>query len=165
VRIIVYKLTDVNLMRKACSFTMNHRADSNVSLRDMYNCRHSPMRTQLFVVLMYEIPTSASVHLVRHSAVGQQHYVGSNRPDRGSKVKADRDTPVDHMMILNAQHLEEMSWDRLCGKAERATKEVMLEIKYAVGLVDEDLADKMVPRCKFLGRCLENKPCGVTLCS
>lgn len=160
-RIEVKKVTDESLMREACEFTMFNKFASKQTLETMYKCRHSPMRTQIFVVKMYAIPTSASVHFVRHSAVGQQHYVTSNRPDRnkGGYEGVSRDTPIDHMMILNAQHLEEIAWRRLCKKAEKPTREVMEAIRSAVMLVDEELASRMVPHCVYLGRCDEENPC------
>lgn len=144
----------------ANSFTMRNEKESKQKLEAAYKHRHSPMRTQLFVVRMYAIPSFVSVHLVRHSAVGQQHYVGSNRVDLGGDPVADRYTPVDHMMVLNAQHLEEMAWDRLCKKSSPETRKVMQHIAEQTLLVDPDLANKMVPRCVYLGRCDEYKPCG-----
>lgn len=158
-RITVEKLTNERLLREANEFTMNHRRTSTQTLDSAYEHRHSPIRTQIFVVRMYGIPTATSVHLVRHAAVGQQHYVGSNRADLGGDDNANRHTPVDHMMILNAQHLEEMAWDRLCRKSSEETQFVLKLIRQAVKEVDQELAKKMVPRCLFLNRCIEAKPC------
>lgn len=163
-RITVEKLTTPDLLREANDFTRMHQGDpSEQTLQSAYAQRHSPMRTQLFVVRMYQIPTMVSVHLVRHAAVGQLHYVGSNREDRGKKKKGKkvhRYTPVDHMMIVNAQHLEEMAWDRLCSKASPETQVVMQGIKEEVEWEDANLADLMIPRCQYLNRCIEAKPCG-----
>lgn len=158
--ITVEKLTDVGLMQEACEFTMNHKGSSSISLENIYQCEHSPMRTQLFIIRMYGIPAYVSTHLVRHSAVGQQHYVGSHREDRGGAVGADRYTPVDHMMVLNAQHLVDMSHQRLCFKASSDTTQVMMKIAEGVADVDPDLNGVMVPKCHYLDRCPELKSCG-----
>ena len=155
-KIFVEKLTDVNLMREACSFTINR--DSNMSLEKIYKCEHSPMRTQIFIVKMYDIPTFVSVHFVRHK-IGVEHWVKSNRDDRGGEI-ADRDTPVNHMMMLNAETLITMARKRLCYKAHKMTTVVMNEIKREVNKVDPDLAKTMVKNCLYRNGCNEVKPCG-----
>lgn len=85
-RVEVTKLTDIDLMREACDATRKVGTDSfrpsTMSLKRMYQCEHSPARTQLFKIRLEGIPTFVSVHLVRHSATGQQHFVESNRDDR-----------------------------------------------------------------------------------
>lgn len=168
-RVVVEKITNTDDMREACNFTMMNKQSSQMSLETMYSCRHSPMRTQLFKVKMYDIPTSASVHFVRHAAVGQLHFVGTNRPDRRTPdgiaitdlttLDEWRSLPVDHMMWLNAQHLQEMSWDRLCVDAEEPTRKVMRAIKMEMKEVDGSLAALMVPKCNYLGRCEGLNPC------
>ena len=75
-RIEVDKVTTESLMKRACRMTI--RGESNVSLEKMYRCEHSPIRTQLFWIEMYDIPTFVSVHLVRHK-YGVEHFVCSNR--------------------------------------------------------------------------------------
>lgn len=157
--VTVEKLTDVELMREANEFTMRHEKKSKQTLERGYFHRHSPIRTQLFIVRMYNIPSFVSTHLVRHSATGQQHYVSSNRGDLGGDDSADRYTPVHHMMILNAQHLEEMSWARLCVKSSLLTRKVWKMVRDAVAVEDRDLAERMVPECVYLGRCHQPNPC------
>lgn len=160
-KVTAYKLTGEGLAQRACSFT-NHMKSSNISLEKLYHCEHSPMRTQLFWVEMYGIPTFVSVHLVRHSQ-GVTHYVESNRDDRGGVDKVDRLTPVNHAMLCNAQALINMSRKRLCAKAHAKTQEVMYQIKEAVSEVDDDLARYMVTECVYRGgQCYELKPCGRT---
>lgn len=169
-KITAQKLTNIALLREANEFTTKHTKTSNMSLETAYEMSHSPIRTQLWVIRMYDIPSATSVHLVRHAAVGQQHYVSSARPDLGYvEFKHEmmtheewRNTPVDHMMILNSQHLEEISWDRLCKKSSSETQRVMHLIRQAVKESDQALAAVMVPRCLYLGRCKEGKrSCGL----
>ena len=159
-KVTVQKITDEELMKEACNFTMGHRLESKMSLEKIYQCKHSPLRTQLFIIRMYGIPSFVSTHLVRHSATGQLHYVGTNREDRGGSREADRYTPVDHMMILNAQHLIDMSHQRLCFQAHTDTTKVMMEIRNGISLVDIELSDKMVPKCIAHRGCDELVSCG-----
>jgi len=107
---------------------------------------------------MIGIPTFVSTHLVRHS-IGVTHYVESNRDDRGGQ-DVDRNTPVNHAMLINAQALMAMARKRLCGNAHRETVKVMIAIKNAVREVDPDLAQAMVPDCVYRGSCYELNSCG-----
>ena len=158
--ITVTKLTDVDLLRKACDATRHPgQTPSSATLAKMYQCRHSPIRTQLFWVEMQGIPTFVSVHLVRHAATGQVHFVESNRDDRGGDETVNRLTPVNHSMLLNAEHLMVMAEKRLCFASHKTTVGVMNRLRNAVRRVDPDLADAMVPQCVRLGYCPELKPC------
>ena len=158
IRISVTKLIDASLMRKACSFTMGGKV-SNAALDLMYLAEHSPIRTQVFWVEMINIPTFVSVHMVRHK-IGVEHFVKSNRDDRGGDGKEDRDTPVCHAMFINAQALIFMSRMRLCQKAHATTIRVWRMVKDAVWEADPALAQHMVPNCEYRGRCTEMKSCG-----
>ena len=157
-RIISSKLTGTGLMQKACSFTIDK--ESKATLADMYRCEHSPIRTQIFCVEMYNIPTFVSVHLVRHN-VGVSHFVKSNREDRpGYTGDTGRDHPVNHMMIVNAQALINMSRKRLCRKSHDKTIEVWEHVKDSLQGVDPDLCKRMVKDCEYRNGCYEKKPCG-----
>ena len=156
--ICVKKLTDIELMRMACEMTF--RGKSNVSLFKMYKAEHSPIRTQIFWVEMLDIPTFASVHFTRHK-IGVEHFVLTNREDRGGDKDADRNTPVNHGMIVNAQALINMSRVRLCNKAHVKVREIMNNIRDEVAKVDHDLAEHMVKNCMYRGECPELIPCYV----
>jgi hypothetical protein len=154
--VVVTKITDKNLMQKACSYTIN--AESTMTLQKIYQCEHSPMRTQMFTIEMIGIPTFVSVHFVRHK-IGVEHFVKSNRDDRGG-VEADRNTPVNHLIFCNAEALVTMAKKRLCLKAHSETVAVMRAIKSEVASVDPDLWSYMVPQCKYRNGCNELKTCG-----
>lgn len=157
-QITIRKLTDVDLLREAAGLTIN--ADSGLTLGKAYQCEHSPMRTQMFWIVMEDIPTFVSVHLVRHK-IGVEHFVKSNRRDRGGNDEITRMTPVNHGMLINAQALIEMARKRLCYQASLETRRVMEEIKAAMWNVDEALSTKMVSNCTYRGGyCPELKPCG-----
>lgn len=159
-KISIEKLTDITLLRRACESTMQAGKTSSISLDSMYRCEHSPIRTQLFWLEMDELPTFVSVHCVRHK-IGIDHFVRSNRPDRGGDGKADRETPIMHSALVNAEALIAMAKKRLCYQAHEATRDAMIAIRDAVELVDPALARYMVPQCVYRGGvCPELKPCG-----
>ena len=156
----IEKLTDINLVIKACNSTF--RGKSKITLDKMYKCEHSPMRTQMFWVEMIDIPTFVSVHFVRHK-VWTEHFILSNRDDRGGpgNNNVTRLTPVNHSMWLNAEALINMSKKRLCNQSSIETIEVMELIRDKVGIIDSELKKYMVPQCVYRnGICPELHPCG-----
>lgn len=162
-KIYAEKITTIADAHLAIEATMRAGFVSQCTLDQLYRWEHSPSRTQLFWVVMENIPTKVSVHFVRHAAVGQQHYVMSNREDRGSAGddEVTRNSPVNHRMLLNAQHLIDMSRKRLCFQAMKETHDVMMKIAYAIETVDPDLVKYMMPNCVYRGGyCCEPKPCG-----
>lgn len=152
----VEEMTSVLDARLACSFTMGGK-ESFVTKEDMAYCEHSPLRTMEFWVLMRDIPTFVSVHLVRHK-IGVEHFVKSNRADRGGNGKEDRFTPVDHAMKINAQALIAFARKRLCAKASLETRKVMWAVRQ---MVPEWLRPYLVSECIYRGGwCHERKSCG-----
>lgn len=79
-KITVTKLTDIELLHKANSFTTGK--ESHMSLAKAYASGHSNIRTQLFFLELRDIPAFVVGHLVRH--VHAQPYVQSKRVDRGN---------------------------------------------------------------------------------
>jgi len=154
----VYKVTPTSFAARACSFTEN-KVIPKVNMRALYRAEHSPIRTQLFWIELFNIPTFVSVHFVRHK-IGVEHFVQSNREDRGGDIKADRLTPINHLMFANANALIHMARKRLCNRSHIITQAVMGAITLAMHYLDPDLAVAMVPECKYRGRCPEYKPCG-----
>lgn len=156
--ITITKLTDVSLLRTACTATTGK--PSKMSLDKAYTCEHSPIRTQLFWIEMKDIPTFVSVHFVRHK-IGVEHFVRSNRVDRAEYTAVpDRLTPVTHCMLINAEALITMSRKRLCMQASKETREVMHMIKQQMLHIDPALYSHMVPNCVYRGKCHELKSCG-----
>lgn len=159
-RVTVTRLTTPALARKACQFTMHSQNESKISMADLYRCEHSPIRTQIYTVEMYGIPSFVSVHLTRHN-VGVTHFVQTMRDDRGATDTADRMTPVNHMMLVNAQALLAIGRKRLCHKAHAETRLLMEHIRDHLRNVDVDLAEHMAPECEYRGNvCHEMKMCG-----
>lgn len=157
----IIKLTDDSLMRTACEFTM-HKKNSNMTLDKIYKCQHSPIRTQIFCIKLIDVPTFVSVHFVRHN-IGVTHFVMSNRDDRGGDGdnNVNRLTPVNHMMIINAEAIINLSRKRLCYQAHEETRKWMEGIKQHMIYVDQTLAKYMVPECIYRGgKCHELRSCG-----
>ena len=158
-KVLVRKLTDESLMRRACEMTSKGKT-SKITLAKIYACEHSPIRSQIFWIEMIDIPSFVSVHFVRHK-IGVEHFVESNRDDRGGEDIVDRNTPVHHGMLINAQALINMARKRLCSKAHVEAVKVMEMIQEEVSKVDPDLANHMVPECVYRGGvCHELKSCG-----
>ncbi len=157
-RVTISKLTSIDLMHDACSATTGKPA--KCSLNAIYKTEHSPMRTQIFWVAMVDIPTFVSVHFTRHK-IGVEHFVKSMRDDiKGNDIIADRDTPVNHCMLINAQSLVNLARERLCYKAHRKTVALMRKIKNALRGVDDDLFKYLVPKCVYRnGICPEFSEC------
>lgn len=80
--VIVTKLTDINLLRKANSYTTNK--DSKMTLATAYKLMHTPIRTQLFTVELTEIPLFVASQLVRVKQ-GVDWWMLSKRTDRGGE--------------------------------------------------------------------------------
>lgn len=78
----VTKLTDVDLLRKVAGNTTGK--DCQMSLGKAYALGHSPIRTQLFLIEMRDIPQFVASQLVRHK-VGAEWWMRSKRTDRGAK--------------------------------------------------------------------------------
>lgn len=77
------------------------------------------------------------------------------------KETADRYTPVNLGLLVNAQSLIDMAKLRLCNQAHKETIKVFLAIREKVANVDAELASLMVPKCVYRGGlCGEPKCCG-----
>lgn len=123
---------------------------------------HSPIRTLQFVIKM-NIPYYVSVHFCRHF-IGVTHFVQSQRNDRQTnydRTKAPQDSPVSHIMYINAQELMFMARKRLCMQADPMTRTVMKEIVRQVLKTNPEFYGLLVPLCEYRGgECSEFFPCG-----
>lgn len=159
----ITKYTDYSAMKKAMEYTSGSEINfSDKTVRRMYNSQHSPIRTQRYLIELIEIPTFVSVHLVRHH-VGIDHYVKSNREDRANvNDTANRNTPVNHLMDLNAEALINIARKRLCFKASKETREVMEQIVLELSKQNDMLANYLMPECWYRGGvCHEQNGCKV----
>jgi hypothetical protein len=159
----IKKLTDWSVALDAARYTVwkspVSKEPSEKFKRDICESEHSPLRAILFQVEMIGIPTAVSVHLVRHK-YGVEHYVSSNRSDRnGGNENIGRMSPVNHMMIVNAQELMFISRRRLCKQAMAETREVWQAVVDELQKVDPIVAEYCVPMCVYRGGCHEINSC------
>ena len=164
-QIEVEKLTDFSLMKKVVNHVFN--LDTRASLSKWYNSEHSPIRTQLFTIFAYDVPYSVCMQMRTHDKNGALFLIESGRPDNygSDRVKCQsgnyREQPRNMFIMCNAQHLIDWSHKRLCGKAEKPTREFFSLLKRQITNVDADLAKMLVPKCVYRnGLCTEFKPCG-----
>lgn len=160
IKIVVEKLVDERIMRRACDMTRKPgMKPSEMTLEKIYRCEHSPARTQTFWIELQNIFTFVSVHFVRHKN-GVEHFVESNRKDRGGSGSETRYTPVNHGMFANAQALMNMSLKRLCYASAPETVSAWMKLKKAMRKVDPALSEHMVPACVYRnGICPELREC------
>lgn len=164
-KVSVRKITDFSLVANAARNTVNkpplEKEFSDKFKLSMYLSEHSPIRNLLFEVIMTDIPYYASVHFSRHK-IGVDHFVTTQRTDRTGidRDKKMQDSPVTHMMIINAQALINMSRKRLCNNADGMTQAIMREIKKCVSECEPLLAKCMVVDCIYRGGCFEIQTCG-----
>lgn len=73
----------------------------------------------------------------------------------------DRYTPTDLAFIINAEALINMAHKRLCAKASKDTRQLMLLLRQEIKNVDPELFEHLVPICTYRGGiCTEPKSCG-----
>ena len=155
--IIVRKLTDVSLLREMAEMTTGKPC--KMELETAYKNLHSLVRTQIFVIKFYDIPTSVMGHLVRH--VHAQPYVLSHRPDRNPTARdLGRKTPTNMALLLNAEEIINISRARLCVKAAPETRELWQRTLELIEEVDPDLVKFCKRPCVQSAVCRESKPCG-----
>lgn len=121
----VTKLTDIDLLHKANSYTTGK--PSKMSLKDCYKSLHSPCRTQLFFIEMEDIPLFCASQFVR-SKVGVEWWQRSKRTDRGGEnfrtecknlgvdLKLSRDRILYH--VERGEELDEGAKNLLYGLEE-----------------------------------------------
>lgn len=161
-KVKIEKVTSEDTMRRACDMTRKPGVKpSTMSLFNIYKCEHSPARVINFWIELNAIPTFVSTHLVRHK-FGVEHYVESNRDDRGGADanQVNRLTPVNHGMFANAIALINMSKKRLCYASHTSTVATWSRLRKEMKKVDPDLAHHMVPECVYRnGICPEMREC------
>jgi hypothetical protein len=158
--ITITPVTDLAFVQRAAQMT-THGQPVKAPLRAWYRTEHSPVRARMFWIELAGIPTFVSVHLVRHKH-GVEHFVQSMRDDRGGAGDdvVNRNTPVNHGMLINAQAIITISRKRLCYAASGKTVATWRRLRKEMAGVDADLAYYMVPECVYRGGvCPEFREC------
>jgi len=157
--VTVTKLTDEKLMQQAFQATSKKPIKRQITLEEAYRWKHSPIRTQLFAINCTDIPSFVATHFSRHT-----HYdfigITTNRDDRGGE-DLGRETPVNMMIVCNAEVLMTLARKRLCTKAHKQARLLMQKICFGVQQIDPALAKNMVVECEYRGGiCYEPSCCG-----
>jgi len=175
VRVEVNKLTDWSEVLDAARFTVNKsdlgKEPSDVFKTKITTAEHSPIRSLIFEITLYNIPTWVSQHIARHDAfaghnvregASDTHYVATQRSDRTGVDRSglSQEELVDHRILLNAQDLITISRKRLCNCASPETRFVWQKVKEEIRKIEPELASRMVRECVYRGFCPEMKPCG-----
>lgn len=123
---------------------------------------HSPIRTLMWTVRMYDVPYWVAMHLVRHK-YGVEWYVQSQRNDRQKRYdrnKARQDSPVMLTMDADAQALINISRKRLCYKAATETRQLWQAVCNVIIRESPEMLRVLAPDCVYRGKCHEMQPCG-----
>lgn len=175
VRVEVKRLTDWSDVLDAARFTVNKgdlgKEPSSSFKHKITMAEHSPIRSLIFVVTMYNVPTWVSQHIARHDAfaghntregASDTNYVGTQRSDRTGVDRSElsQEELVDHRILLNSQDLIAISRKRLCTCASPETRYVWQKIREEVAKIEPELATKMVRECIYRGFCPEIECCG-----
>lgn len=125
---------------------------------------HSPIRLVEYDVIFKNIPRFVADQLARYRQ-GCEIFFQSQRPDRcpndnRSRHEKPQDEPTTLQMSLNAQSLIYIARQRLCTKASKETRDILVLLKSKIQEIDPVLADKMQPNCVYHGRCQELNKCG-----
>lgn len=157
-------------VKRAAFVTIGKDTDTPPTLewkQKMIRANHSPVRLIVFDVLLEDIPSWVSVHLVRH--VHAQPFVSTQRNDRVKiaegetydRRKAPQDTPVDMIWHFNIEELVIIAHKRLCMLASKETRQVVQQIINAICEAYPEIPrDIFVPLCTYRnGLCDEFKPC------
>ena len=150
VQVTAEELTPVAAINRAAASTRADQAVCHAPAWRWYRSEHSPIRARWLWVVLTQVPSYISVHLVRHK-IGVEHYVQTSREDLSGADPREvhRLTPVNHTMLVNAQALITMARDRLCYNADKRTVRVYRAVRSAVEEVDPALSRYMVPECSY----------------
>lgn len=162
--VVIEQITPRSLALDAALNTVNKafvgKEPSDNWWRKMLVTEHSPIRLVQYRITLKGIPSSVSVHLVRHK-IGVEPFVTTRRPDRGEFQDKGRDTLVDHQMVLNAQAYITICRKRLCHQSESKTVKVWKAVMKQMQKVDPILANIGAPDCVYRGHCPEFQDCNV----
>ncbi len=175
VRVEIKKLTNWSEVLDAARFTVN-KGDLEKEPSEEFKIRiltaeHSPIRSLIFMVTLYNVPTWVSQHIARHDKFAghtmregeaDEHFVATQRSDRTGVDRSglSQEELVDHRILLNAHDLITISKKRLCNCASPETRFVWQKVKEEVAKIEPELASRMVRECVYRGFCPEMVCCG-----
>lgn len=175
VRVEIKRLTNWSEVLDAARFTVNkcdlEKEPSEEFKTRILTAEHSPIRSLIFMVTLYNVPTWVSQHIARHDKFAghtmregeaDEHFVATQRSDRTGVDRSglSQEELVDHRILLNAHDLITISKKRLCNCASPETRFVWQKVKEEVAKIEPELASRMVRECVYRGFCPEMNCCG-----
>lgn len=166
-KIEIERVTDWKRVVNAARFTVGKAPiDHEPSLKfkkAIVFAEHSPIRLIEYDVRITDVPKYVVMHLVRHHQ-GIEKFVSTSRPDRNAhpipRHEQRADDLVNCQFSLNAQAFINISRVRLCGRAEKATRNLWRQVVNALKDIDPVVASACVPNCIYRFICPEHKCCG-----
>ena len=131
-RIEVDKITDENLLHIANEFTSGK--ESKQTLKSAYRFRHSTIRTQIFIVKLYDIPQYVAYHLRTHftlypMAPQEYGWMKSKRVDRGGGDFRTECYDFGQRLDIIAENIEGGMSDKKADELTDVLNELKGEIK------------------------------------
>lgn len=128
--------------------------------RKLLLSEHSPIRTGMIRVKIYDIPYWVAGHLVRHH-IGVEKFMSTQRTDRTGvdRTKLPQDNLVDLELHMNFQAIINISRKRLCYCASAETRKAWELVINAIKEYEPELYSVCVPDCIYKGWCTEMFPC------
>lgn len=155
-KVIVERISDSTV--DFCN-TVTGKDKKKINYEALIRARHSPIRTVLFKIELFDVPYYVHTHLVRHN-IGIVWNVFSQRPNK-KRGAGPQDAPVNMIAILNAEAVLNISAKRLCHKADKETQRIWRSVIRELRNKDAILARNCVPECLVndAGICPEMKQC------
>lgn len=126
--------------------------------RKILLAEHSPIRDICVRWRWENIKSWVATHWARHKF---EKFIRTQREDR-TGVPRD-ELPQGALVTLtgeaNAQQLIDAWRKRLCCQAHPQTRAYAVDFKFALGEVEPELSDALVPNCIYRGGCPEMNPC------
>ena len=127
--------------------------------RRMLLCEHSPIRSGRIIINVYDVPSFAITHFVRHHQ-GLEKFVATFRDDRLEYDEVpNRNTLQNFRLDINFQAFINMSRRRCCTGASYETRMIWKLILDTIREVEPELADVCVADCVYRGHCYEYTSC------
>lgn len=132
--------------------------------------RHSPIRYLRYSFLLENIPYWVAMHIRTHvhdTPNGDEFfpYIKSQRDDRQSdykRGKAPQDQPVNMILDVSGEQIQNFANKRLCKKSSDETRAVVKIMCKLAEKATPELKGLLVPACLYHGGvCHEMEPCNL----
>lgn len=126
--------------------------------RKILLAEHSPIRDISIRWKWTGIKSWVATHWARHKF---EKFIRTQREDRTGipRDELPQGAPVNFTGEANAQQLIDAFRKRLCYQAHPETRAYAEDFKFALGEVEPELSDALVPNCVYRGGCPEMNPC------